>query len=116
MPIRRKGFLYNCMVSVANGSVVFIYPKSVLCNDDIYRESRWFVPWQRKNEVVDYELPVRFGFKQVSPKAIRVGSDNLELSSYTHQRMTKFGSGYIESGDQVKIGFEMCEELWTAKS
>ena len=27
-----------------------------------------------------------------------------------------FGSGYIQSSDGVKIGFEMCEELWTARS
>jgi NAD+ synthase (glutamine-hydrolysing) len=114
MPVRRKGFLYNCMVSVVNGAVVFIYPKSVLCNDDIYRESRWFVPWQRKNEVVDFELPVGYGFKQVSP-----GSGEIQSSinsGDTLQRMTKFGSGFMESGDQVKIGFEMCEEMWTAKS
>ncbi len=65
MPVRYKGFLYNCMVSVVNGLVVFIYPKSVLCNDDVYRESRWFVPWLRKNEVVDFSLPTGHGFKQV---------------------------------------------------
>uniref|UniRef100_A0A915D1H6 Glutamine-dependent NAD(+) synthetase n=1 Tax=Ditylenchus dipsaci TaxID=166011 RepID=A0A915D1H6_9BILA len=95
MPIRYRGVLYNCMVAVANNRIVFIYPKSVLCNDDIYRESRWFVPWQRKNQVVEFFIPPQFGFEQTS---------------------TTFGSGIIESTDCVKIGFEMCEELWTAKS
>lgn len=65
MPARFKGFLYNCMVAVVNGRVEFMYPKSVLCNDDIYRESRWFVPWQRKYETVDYQIPPQYGFKQV---------------------------------------------------
>ncbi|KAI1724994.1 NAD synthase domain-containing protein [Ditylenchus destructor] len=95
MPARFKGFLYNCMVAVVNGRVEFMYPKSVLCNDDIYRESRWFVPWQRKYETVEYQIPPQYGFNQKS---------------------TLFGSAVLESIDCVKIGFEMCEELWTAKS
>jgi NAD+ synthase (glutamine-hydrolysing) len=32
------------------------------------------------------------------------------------QKSVPFGNGYIESRDRVKIGFEMCEEMWTAKS
>lgn len=95
MPITYKSGLYNCMVALSNGRLVFVYAKSVLANDDIYRESRWFVPWQRTFEVVNLSLNEAYNFEQVS---------------------VPFGSGYIQSSDGVKIGFEMCEELWTARS
>lgn len=65
MPIRFKSLSYNCMVSVVNGKIVFIYPKTALCNDDIYREGRWFIPWSRKNQIVDFLIPPQYGFEQV---------------------------------------------------
>lgn len=65
MPIRFKKLPYNCMVTVLNGEIVFIYPKMTLCNDDIYREGRWFVPWSRKHQIVDFTIPSQYGFDQV---------------------------------------------------
>jgi predicted amidohydrolase len=44
MPIRHKLGLYNCMVVLTNGRLVFVYPKTVLANDDIYREGRSAAP------------------------------------------------------------------------
>ncbi|KAF7639326.1 Glutamine-dependent NAD(+) synthetase [Meloidogyne graminicola] len=95
MPIRYRLGLYNCMVSLVNGHIVFIYPKTVLANDDIYREGRWFVSWVHKNKIVDFKLNPDYGFLQET---------------------VPFGNGFIESTDGVKIGFEMCEEMWTARS
>uniref|UniRef100_A0A915LD93 Glutamine-dependent NAD(+) synthetase n=1 Tax=Meloidogyne javanica TaxID=6303 RepID=A0A915LD93_MELJA len=95
MPIRYRLGLYNCMVSLANGRLIFVYPKTVLANDDIYREGRWFVSWVHKNKIVDLKLNPDFGF---------------------FQETVPFGNGFIESKDGVKIGFEMCEEMWTARS
>nr|CAD2173011.1 unnamed protein product [Meloidogyne enterolobii] len=95
MPIRYRLGLYNCMVSLANGRLIFVYPKTVLANDDIYREGRWFVSWVHKNKIVDLKLNPDFGFSQET---------------------VPFGNGFIESKDGVKIGFEMCEEMWTARS
>uniref|UniRef100_A0A1I8BIG3 Glutamine-dependent NAD(+) synthetase n=1 Tax=Meloidogyne hapla TaxID=6305 RepID=A0A1I8BIG3_MELHA len=95
MPIRYRLGVYNCMVSLANGRLIFVYPKTVLANDDIYREARWFVSWVHKNKIVDFKLNPDYGFSQES---------------------VPFGNGFIESKDGVKIGFEMCEEMWTARS
>jgi predicted amidohydrolase len=64
IPVWYAHGLYNCMVSFTNGKLVFVYAKGVLANDDIYRESRWFVPWQRDNEIVDFDVAF-YGFEQV---------------------------------------------------
>lgn len=90
MPITYKSGLYNCMVALSNGRLVFVYAKSVLANDglyicftlqyviylvivDIYRESRWFVPWQRTFEVVNLSLNEAYNFEQVSGEALGGG-------------------------------------------
>ncbi|KAL3108183.1 hypothetical protein niasHT_016374 [Heterodera trifolii] len=91
MPIRHNLGLYNCMVAVANGQIVFIYPKTILANDDVYREGRWFVAWQHKNEFVNYQIKEEFGFSQ---------------------RTVPFGTSVLESADGVRLGMEMCEEMW----
>uniref|UniRef100_A0A914H0I0 Glutamine-dependent NAD(+) synthetase n=1 Tax=Globodera rostochiensis TaxID=31243 RepID=A0A914H0I0_GLORO len=91
MPIRHCFGLYNCMVSVANGKIVFIYPKTVLANDDVYREGRWFVAWQHKNEVVTYNIKEEFGFAQ---------------------KTVPFGTAVLQSADGIRLGMEMCEEMW----
>lgn len=122
MPIRYKLGLFNCNVAIANGQVsfldyfilcfqlIFIYPKTVLANDDIYREGRWFVPWQHKWKVIDFKLDKKYGFNQVRSLWKKI------YIIFFLQESVPFGNGYIESGDQVKIGFEMCEEMWTATS
>lgn len=40
---------------------------------DIYRESRWFVPWQRTFEVVNLSLNEAYNFEQVSGEALGGG-------------------------------------------
>ncbi|KAH7707703.1 Protein QNS-1 b [Aphelenchoides avenae] len=95
LPVRFKVGLYNCLATVCNGRLVYLYPKGSLCDDDIYRETRYFVPWRRGREVIEYSLDPEFGFEQ---------------------KTVPFGGGFIESADGIKIGFELCEELWTAKS
>uniref|UniRef100_A0A1I7S618 Glutamine-dependent NAD(+) synthetase n=1 Tax=Bursaphelenchus xylophilus TaxID=6326 RepID=A0A1I7S618_BURXY len=95
MPIRYEITLYNCLVSVCNGKIISIYPKSALCDDDVYRESRYFTSWKRKHEYVEYRLDAEFGFEQET---------------------VPFGDVFVQSSDGVRVGFELCEELWTAKT
>uniref|UniRef100_A0A914BZR9 Glutamine-dependent NAD(+) synthetase n=1 Tax=Acrobeloides nanus TaxID=290746 RepID=A0A914BZR9_9BILA len=95
MPVRYKLGLYNCLVSVANGKIINICPKIALCDDDIYRESRYFISWKHGFKIVDYELDPSYGFEQ---------------------KTVPFGRTIITSLDGVSFGFEICEELWTAKS
>uniref|UniRef100_A0A1I7XA12 Glutamine-dependent NAD(+) synthetase n=1 Tax=Heterorhabditis bacteriophora TaxID=37862 RepID=A0A1I7XA12_HETBA len=65
----------------------------VLCDDDVYRESRWFVRWSKPLTTIEFHINQQYGFAQES---------------------VPFGDAILESADNVKIGFELCEELWTA--
>jgi len=82
MPVSYRAGLYNCMVALANGRICFIYAKSTLANDDIYRESRWFVPWQRRNEIVQFKINPVYGFEQVSRSMIGEVNINNYKSNY----------------------------------
>uniref|UniRef100_A0A7I5EBF4 Glutamine-dependent NAD(+) synthetase n=1 Tax=Haemonchus contortus TaxID=6289 RepID=A0A7I5EBF4_HAECO len=95
MPVRHRMLLYNCLVSVMNGKILLIRPKMVLCDDDVYRESRWFVRWSKPLTTIPFQLDESIGFEQ---------------------KTVPFGDGVLYSTDNVTIGFEICEELWTAHS
>ncbi|KAK6750829.1 hypothetical protein RB195_002662 [Necator americanus] len=95
MPVRHKILLYNCLVTVLNGKILLIRPKMVLCDDDVYRETRWFVRWSKPLSTVEFRLNDAYGFEQCT---------------------VPFGDGILRSHDDVTIGFEICEELWTAHS
>jgi NAD+ synthase (glutamine-hydrolysing) len=49
--------IYNCGVFCFGGKIVLIKPKLILADDGIYRESRWFTPWNLSNQLVDFLLP-----------------------------------------------------------
>lgn len=91
MPVRLNTELYNCAVAVQNGKVLLIRPKMKFCDDDVYRESRYFVRWQKPKEFIKFRLPI--------------SGDEVP-----------FGDAVLRTSDGVLIGFEMCEELWTSRS
>ncbi|CAB3406262.1 unnamed protein product [Caenorhabditis bovis] len=95
LPVRFRGLLYNCMAAVKNGKLLFIRAKLGLADDNIYRESRYFVKWTEP--FVHYELRIREEF-------------------YFEQTSVPFGDAILQSEDNVKIGFEICEEMWNAQS
>ncbi|KAK5970326.1 Glutamine-dependent NAD(+) synthetase, partial [Trichostrongylus colubriformis] len=95
MPVRHKMLLYNCLVTVLNGKILLIRPKMALCDCDVYRESRWFVRWTKPFTTVPFQLDESIGFEQET---------------------VPFGDGVLYSTDNVSIGFEICEELWMARS
>ncbi|CAJ0937689.1 unnamed protein product, partial [Mesorhabditis belari] len=95
MPIRRDGLLYNCCVAFSNGKLLLIRPKITLCDDDVYRESRWFVRWNQRGVTETLKILPEFRF---------------------NEEEVPFGDGVLRTVDNVTIGFEICEELWTANS
>lgn len=91
-----------------------IRPKMVLCDDDIYRESRWFVRWSKPFSTIEFELNEGYGFEQVwllHHILLRYSDANMALQS-----TVPFGDGVLRSSDGVTIGFEICEELWSSHS
>ena len=96
MPIMHRSCLYNCRVLVWNRVILYIRPKMSLANDGLFREMRYFTPWQKRGEWEDHLLPA-------------------PLREMTGQRSVKFGDCVVEANDTV-IGTEMCEELFTPDS
>lgn len=92
-PLINKGCLYNCMVFIFNGNIIHIKPKSTLCDDGNYRESRWFVPWIQ-HEVGDIILPP-------------------DVASICGQITTSFGNAILRTEDGFLVSSEICEEAWT---
>ncbi|UMM29095.1 hypothetical protein L5515_011627 [Caenorhabditis briggsae] len=95
LPTRFRGLLYNCAAALKNGKLLFIRAKMGLADDNVYRESRWFVKWTETFK--HYEMP---------------------LNSQIHfeQSTVPFGDGILESSDNARVGFEICEELWSSRS
>ncbi|EGT37843.1 hypothetical protein CAEBREN_23741 [Caenorhabditis brenneri] len=95
LPTRFRGLLYNCAAALKNGKLLFVRAKMALADDNVYRESRWFVKWTETYKHYEMMLNPQIHFEQTS---------------------VPFGDGILESSDNVRVGFEICEELWSARS
>ncbi|CAG0885843.1 unnamed protein product [Cyprideis torosa] len=96
MPVMHRNVSYNCRVIFLNGKILLIRPKRILCDDGIYRETRWFTAWTKDNTLTDFHLPRM-------------------ITAITEQTTVPFGDGVISTADTC-IGFEICEELWNPES
>ena len=91
LPFEVNGTLYNCAAAVSGGKVVGIVPKTYLPDYNEFYEKRWWAP-----------APL--------PGLIAVvddvdGRDPLSVP---------FGTDIIMDLRGVKVGVELCEDLWTA--
>ena len=83
-PVMAFGKRYNCAVAISNGEILGIVPKSYLPNYGEFYEKRWFESGKKiRNAEID------FGGRKVS-----------------------FGTDLIFEHRGVKIGVELCEDLW----
>ena len=57
MPVMHKNVVYNTRVVALDGKIVLIRPKLVLCDEDNYRETRWFTAWTKVRQTEDFFLP-----------------------------------------------------------
>ncbi|KAG5228208.1 carbon-nitrogen hydrolase family protein [Salix suchowensis] len=62
MPVIIGSERYNCQVLCFNRKIIMIRPKMWLANDGNYRELRWFTAWKHKDQLVDFQLPLPFGY------------------------------------------------------
>lgn len=85
-----------------------------MCDDGNYRESRWFSSWKKEKQIESHYLPriitkitgqteVAFGDAVISTKDTCIGN---KLTTTI----------YITTYINFCLGFEICEELWFAKS
>ncbi|EMR10229.1 NAD+ synthetase [Pneumocystis murina B123] len=96
MPVMHQNKRYNCRVILYNKKILLIRPKLWLANNGNYREMRYFINWPKKRFVDDFYLPEM-------------------VFSITGQKTVPIGDSIICTQD-VSIGFEICEELFTSLS
>ncbi len=85
MPIVLCGTLYNCAVAIHHGQLLAVVPKSYIPNYNEFYEKRW---WQSGADIELQEISV-------------IG------------QTVVFGVKQLIQIDGVKIGMEICEDLWT---
>ena len=83
-PVAINSKIYNCAVMISKGKITGIVPKSYLPNYGEFYEKRWFA----------------------SGREIK----NCEITYARHD--TVFGTDLIFDYNDVKIGVELCEDLW----
>uniref|UniRef100_UPI003AAE8758 glutamine-dependent NAD(+) synthetase-like n=1 Tax=Centroberyx gerrardi TaxID=166262 RepID=UPI003AAE8758 len=96
MPIMHHNVRYNCRVLFLNRKILLIRPKMMMANHGIYRELRWFSPWNQLRRVEDYFLPRM-------------------IQEVTGQDTVPFGDCVLSTKDTC-IGSEICAELWNPRS
>lgn len=82
MPYRNK--LYNCAVAIYSGDIQLIVPKKNMANYNEFYEKRWF---ESGNDIDTF---------------IEDFNSSINFSTST----------ILELCDGVKVGFELCEDLW----
>lgn len=85
-PLKFDNCLYNCAFIILNGKILGIVPKSYIPNYTEYYEKRWFTEgYNIKNKMCNLDF----------------------------QCDIPFGSNLIFTYDNIKFGFEICEDLWS---
>lgn len=84
-PLRCDGHLYNCAVCIQNGVILGAVPKTYLPNYKEFYEKRWFTSYN------------------VTKTATEITINN---------EVVPFGADIIFSAGKVKIGVDLCEDLW----
>lgn len=92
IPYEIDGDLYNCAAFLANGQVIALVPKVFLPNYGEFYEKRWFSEGFVKNR----ELTLPDGSSTIFGNDIVIN--------------------YGNSGKNVKLGIEVCEDVWTPLS
>ncbi|HBI6980642.1 TPA: NAD(+) synthase [Clostridium perfringens] len=84
-PFLYRYSLYNCAYIILNGELLGIVPKSYIPNYSEFYEKRWFT------------------------EGFNIKGLNVDLD---FQKEVPFGTDLIFSFKNLKVGFEICEDLW----
>ena len=84
-PFLYRYSLYNCAYIILNGKLLGIVPKSYIPNYSEFYEKRWFT------------------------EGFNIKGLNVDLD---FQKEVPFGTDLIFSFKNLKVGFEICEDLW----
>lgn len=84
-PIRSSIATYNCAVAIGNGKFLGVVPKTYLPNYKEFYEKRWFAS----------------------------GDSNTATTISICGECIPFGTNLLFTFNNIKIGIELCEDLWT---
>ena len=113
LPIRWNGRLYNVAAAVSNGSVLGLVPKMCIPNYNEFYEGRYFTPGMETAEEVvlggTARVPLGGGYPSAEAFRDRGFGGTVRVP---------MGSRLLFSADSIpelKIGAEICEDVWTPK-
>lgn len=89
-PLRSSGRLFNCAVAINKGKILGIIPKKYIISTNEFYEERWF----------SSDVDRRFDTIKINNDLIPFGGDIIFQSEERHD---------------VRIGIEICEDLWAVK-
>lgn len=84
-PLRCDGHLYNCAVCIQNGEILGAVPKTYLPNYKEFYEKRWFTSYNVTKTATEITI---------------------------NGEIIPFGANIIFNAGKVKIGVDLCEDLW----
>ena len=99
-PVKAQGKLYNCAAVIQNGEVLKFVPKTHLPNYNEFYEARHFTPYKGGS----FEIELTKFYKDEEIHSASMGQCVFEPDNL----------GDNDRCDCVKIGFEICEDLWVA--
>ena len=102
LPYEINGMLYNMAAVVSRGEVLAMVPKTFLPNYNEFYEARHFAPYMGGN--IQLELTQYFADDDMH--SAQMGQYVFELDNWENNGE--------QPSDCVKIGFELCEDLWVA--
>lgn len=95
LPVAHNGRLYNCAAIINRNGIKGIVPKSYLPNYNEFYEKRWFAS--------GFGIDARVNI-------IDIADSYGSVPEFSHD--IPFGTNQIFDIDGVKIGIEICEDLW----
>jgi len=98
MPVVHRSVCYNCKVLVCNRKILCVRPKTEMADENIYRESRYFIPW----------VPRRDGKRTFELEEFCLPS---LITKQNGQKTCPFGLAIYNTLD-CSFGLEICQELW----
>ena len=104
LPLRIYGRLYNCAAFVQRGKVIAVTPKIHLPNQREFYEKRHFSSGR------DLLRGAVTGNAAGAMTCVIEGAGEVPVTNF----ITVWSSGTDCDGSEVRIGVELCEDLWTA--
>jgi NAD+ synthetase len=112
LPLRMFGKLYNCAALLQRGKIIGVTPKIHLPNQREFYEKRHF---NSGRDLLNFAADTRNANCRNGSSALTYSFDGVNDVPVTNFFTVKCCGGYAGVGsDEIRIGVELCEDLWTA--